>query len=85
MNTLTQLFVSSRPLSWINTAFPFAAAYLMTTREVDLTFILGTLFFLIPYNLAMYGINDALTTSQTCAIPGRVAWRARSLTAVSTP
>ena len=58
MNTLKQLFVSSRPLSWINTAFPFAAAYLMTTRQVDLTFIVGTIFFLIPYNLAMYGIND---------------------------
>lgn len=52
------LFVSSRPLSWVNTAFPFAAAYLLTTREVDPTFVLGTLFFLIPYNLAMYGIND---------------------------
>jgi 4-hydroxybenzoate polyprenyltransferase len=42
----------------VNTAFPFAAAYLMVTRTVDLTLILGTLFFLIPYNLAMYGIND---------------------------
>jgi 4-hydroxybenzoate polyprenyltransferase len=52
------LLVSSRPLSWINTAFPFAAAYLLTTRSVDATFIIGTLFFLIPYNLAMYGIND---------------------------
>lgn len=58
MTTLKQLFIASRPLSWINTAFPFAAAYLMTTRQVDLTFIVGTLFFLIPYNLAMYGIND---------------------------
>ena len=45
-------------MSWINTAFPFAAAYLMTTHTVDLTFVLGTLFFLVPYNLAMYGIND---------------------------
>ncbi|NYF09387.1 4-hydroxybenzoate polyprenyltransferase [Leifsonia sp. AK011] len=50
--------MSSRPLSWVNTAFPFAVAYLLTTREVDLTFVLGTIFFLIPYNLAMYGIND---------------------------
>lgn len=58
MNTLKQLFVASRPLSWVNTAFPFAAAYLMTTRQVDATFIVGTLFFLVPYNLAMYGIND---------------------------
>jgi 4-hydroxybenzoate polyprenyltransferase len=53
-----QLFVSSRPVSWINTAYPFAAAYLLTTREIDLTFVVGTLFFLVPYNLAMYGIND---------------------------
>ena len=52
------LLLSSRPLSWVNTAFPFAAGYLMTTREVDLVFVLGTLYFLIPYNLAMYGIND---------------------------
>jgi len=55
---LRALFVSSRPLSWVNTAFPFAAAYLLTTREVDATLVIGTLYFLIPYNLAMYGIND---------------------------
>jgi len=55
---LKALFVSSRPLSWINTAFPFAAAYFMTTREIDVVFVVGTLYFLIPYNLAMYGIND---------------------------
>lgn len=55
---LKALFVSSRPLSWVNTAFPFAAAYLLTTGQVDATLIIGTIFFLIPYNLAMYGIND---------------------------
>ena len=53
-----QLFIASRPVSWINTAYPFAAAYLLTTRHIDLTLVLGTLFFLVPYNLAMYGIND---------------------------
>jgi 4-hydroxybenzoate polyprenyltransferase len=58
VSTLAQLTLSSRPLSWINTAFPFAAAYLLTAREIDLTLIVGTLYFLIPYNLAMYGIND---------------------------
>jgi 4-hydroxybenzoate polyprenyltransferase len=52
------LLVSSRPLSWVNTAFPFAAAYLLSTGRVDVTFVVGTLYFLIPYNLAMYGIND---------------------------
>ncbi|MCR2801235.1 prenyltransferase [Microbacterium sp. zg-Y818] len=58
MNPATQLLVSSRPVSWINTAYPFAAAYLLTTREIDTVLIVGTLFFLVPYNLAMYGIND---------------------------
>ena len=52
------LLVSSRPVSWVNTAYPFAAAYLLTTREIDLVLVIGTLFFLVPYNLAMYGIND---------------------------
>ena len=55
---LRELFVASRPVSWINTAYPFAAAYLMTTREIDAPLVIGTLFFLVPYNLAMYGIND---------------------------
>lgn len=53
-----QLLVASRPVSWINTAYPFAAAYIMTTRELDLVLVIGTVFFLVPYNLAMYGIND---------------------------
>lgn len=58
MTTLRALVVSSRPLSWVNTAFPFAAAYLVTGRHVDVTFVVATIYFLIPYNLAMYGIND---------------------------
>jgi 4-hydroxybenzoate polyprenyltransferase len=58
VTTLGQLIVSSRPLSWINTAFPFGAAYLLSTGRVDLAFWVGVVFFLIPYNLAMYGIND---------------------------
>ena len=58
MEALKQLFWSSRPVSWINTAFPFGATYLFITHSLDLTFLIGTLFFLIPYNLLMYGIND---------------------------
>ena len=55
---IRSLFVSSRPLSWVNTAFPFAAAYLITHGSIDAVFVIGTIYFLIPYNLAMYGIND---------------------------
>ncbi|MGT2425733.1 prenyltransferase [Amnibacterium kyonggiense] len=56
---IRHLFVSSRPLSWINTAYPFALAYLLLARPVHpLVLVVGALYFLIPYNLAMYGIND---------------------------
>jgi 4-hydroxybenzoate polyprenyltransferase len=55
---LRQLVLASRPLSWINTAFPFAAGYLLAAGRIDVTLVVGTLYFLIPYNLAMYGIND---------------------------
>ena len=58
MNALVSLFWSSRPISWVNTAFPFFAAYLFVSEQIDITLILGTLFFLIPYNFLMYGIND---------------------------
>jgi len=63
------LFTASRPLSWVNTAYPFAAAYLLTTREVDVALVVGTLFFLVPYNLAMYGINDVFDYASDAANP----------------
>jgi lycopene cyclase domain-containing protein len=53
-----QLVGSSRPLSWVNTAYPFGAAYLVGGGSVDLTLAVGVLFFLVPYNLLMYGVND---------------------------
>lgn len=53
-----QLVLASRPVSWVNTAFPFGAAYLLTVREIDWIFCVGVLYFMIPYNVAMYGIND---------------------------
>jgi 4-hydroxybenzoate polyprenyltransferase len=52
------LFWVSRPVSWINTAYPFGAAYLASGGRDPWIFTLGTLFFLIPYNLVMYGVND---------------------------
>jgi 4-hydroxybenzoate polyprenyltransferase len=55
---LRQVIGSSRPLSWINTAYPFAAAYLLAGGESTVALVVGTLYFLIPYNLLMYGIND---------------------------
>ncbi len=58
MTALKSLFWSSRPISWVNTAVPFAAAYFFAGGEIGVELIVLTLFFLIPYNLLMYGIND---------------------------
>lgn len=52
------ILATSRPISWVNTAYPFAAAYLLAGGGADWKFIVGTLFFLFPYNLVMYGVND---------------------------
>ena len=58
---LRQVVGSSRPVSWINTAYPFAAAYLLSGglgRDGVAELVVGTLYFLVPYNLLMYGLND---------------------------
>jgi 4-hydroxybenzoate polyprenyltransferase len=58
VTALWKVFVSSRPISWVNTAFPFGLSYFLVTGSVDLVLVVGSFFFLIPYNLLMYGIND---------------------------
>lgn len=58
MSAVAKLFVASRPISWVNTAFPFGAAYFFSTGKIDWMLLLGSFFFLIPYNLLMYGVND---------------------------
>ena len=55
---ISKLFWASRPLSWVNTAYPFTAAVLLTGGLPWWLVVLGAVFFLVPYNLAMYGIND---------------------------
>lgn len=58
INSIKKLFWISRPISWPNTAYPFAAAFIVTGGALAVEFVIATLFFLIPYNLMMYGIND---------------------------
>lgn len=59
MSLLRTLFWVSRPISWVNTAYPYGFAYLLAGGSWrDWVFWVGVLFFLVPYNLAMYGIND---------------------------
>ncbi|WP_152659540.1 prenyltransferase [Demequina salsinemoris] len=66
---MSRIVRASRPVSWINTAFPFAAGYLLATGEVDAVLIVGTLFFLVPYNLLMYGVNDVFDYESDLANP----------------
>lgn len=57
-NLWSEIVKSSRPISWINTAFPFAAGYIVATRYADWRLLVGSFYFLIPYNIMLYGIND---------------------------
>lgn len=66
---MTRLLAASRPLSWVNTAYPFGAAYLLAGGHVDAAWVVCTLFFLVPYNLAMYGINDVFDYASDAANP----------------
>ncbi len=58
IHTIKKLILVSRPISWPNTAYPFAAAYLISGGALDPLFFIATLYFIFPYNLLMYGIND---------------------------
>lgn len=54
------IFKSIRPISWVNTTAPPLAVFLIASGSLTLapTHILILLYFLIPYNTLLYGIND---------------------------
>jgi len=63
LTTLKKLFWVSRPISWPNTSYPFLVGFLLTfalwpNEQALVTLIVGTLYFIGPYNLLMYGVND---------------------------
>ena len=59
MKTFINSLYASRPFLWVNTAFPFAVGWIAVgPHSAIFPLIIGCLFFLYPYNLAMYGIND---------------------------
>jgi len=67
---MREVLAASRPFSWVNTAYPFAAGWLMATDgNVDARLVVGTLFFLVPYNLLMYGVNDVFDYASDLANP----------------
>lgn len=58
MNRIVELVKTSRPISWVNTAYPFSAGYIVVSGQLNWFWLVATVYFLIPYNLLMYGIND---------------------------
>jgi 4-hydroxybenzoate polyprenyltransferase len=58
VGVMRRLLVASRPLNWINTALPFLAVAISTGRGVSWAVVAGLLYFLVPFNLLMYGVND---------------------------
>ena len=77
-----EVLAASRPFSWINTAYPFAAGYLLATGgRIDATFVVGTLFFLGPVQPAdVRRSTTSSTTPPTCATRARAGSRAVSWT-----
>lgn len=57
LNLLQALRVS-RPFWWLTTSVPFIVGALLATGKVTPSLIIGAFYFLIPYNLLMYGAND---------------------------
>lgn len=60
---LHKLFWVSRPISWPNTSYPFLVGFLLTSLTLPsgqalASLVVGTLYFIGPYNLLLYGIND---------------------------
>jgi 4-hydroxybenzoate polyprenyltransferase len=66
---LRELLLASRPLSWINTALPFLAAAFEIERSITPLVVLGAVYFLVPYNLLMYGVNDIFDYASDLANP----------------
>ncbi|WP_328741358.1 prenyltransferase [Flavimobilis rhizosphaerae] len=66
---LARLVGTARPVSWINTAYPFVAAYLLAGGSSWWLGIVASLYLLVPYNLAMYGINDVFDHESDLANP----------------
>ncbi len=66
---LRDLLLASRPVSWINTGLPFLAAAFEETRGLTPLLLLGTFYFLIPYNLLLYGVNDLFDYASDVANP----------------
>ncbi|MCS7076465.1 MAG: UbiA family prenyltransferase [Bacteroidia bacterium] len=73
LQNLKVLIKTSRPFLWVNTAYTFGFSYIMAALSFKLEgtvpynlltiiqqpfFVVSLFFFLIPYNIILYGVND---------------------------
>lgn len=56
--SLRDIVAVSRPFWWINTAAAFVAGSLLTVPALNPVLLIGALYFTLPFNLFMYGVND---------------------------
>ena len=56
--SLKEALVVSRPFWWLTTSVPFIVGALLAEGKLSLTLVVGAFYFLIPYNLLLYGVND---------------------------
>jgi len=55
--SLAEILIASRPFSWVNTAYVFVAGAVIGSGW-SWRALLGGLYFTLPYNLLLYGVND---------------------------
>jgi len=56
--SLKEILIVSRPFWWVNTVAGFVASYFIVNNQVDITLVIGIVYFAFVYNLMMYGVND---------------------------
>ena len=73
MSAVRLVIAASRPLSWVNTALPFLAAAYAVERGPSVALVLGFLYFLVPFNVLMYGVNDIFDYASDVANPRKAS------------
>jgi 4-hydroxybenzoate polyprenyltransferase len=56
--SIKEVLATSRPFSWLNTAVPFFVGFVISSGNLSLACIVGTIYFTFFYNYLMYGVND---------------------------
>jgi 4-hydroxybenzoate polyprenyltransferase len=56
--TLSEAITASRPLWWVTMVAPFIAGSLLAEPTFSWLLLVGIWYFLFPYNLLVYGVND---------------------------